>query len=364
MSDPKAAWMPDWQSMQKQFFSAWTDAARSGAAPSMPVHEGFDVWLKLFNQQNSGNEVLDKVVGSAKQFAEFMQGVVGQLATTRPDLTTPAAMREALEKAMGGMTAHKNPVIDALRGISSEGAKGFEDMYREWMKLAKPLEADARAYMHMPAFGMNRESTERQQALMQAFADFQEQNSRYNAVMFKASRLGLDKFESKLAERSEPGRQITSMRALYDLYVDAAEEGYAEVALSDEFREVYGELVNSQMRVRQMLQGEIERSTGALGIPGRTELDSVHKRLAELRRRVADLEEKLAAQATAAPAPVVKPAPVAAKPARKAAAKPTAAATVKRKPVATKKAPAAAAAPAPVATAVAAPKSTTRRSRS
>ena len=57
MSDPKAAWMPDWQSMQKQFFSAWTDAARGGAAPSMPVHEGFDVWLKLFNQQNSGNEV-------------------------------------------------------------------------------------------------------------------------------------------------------------------------------------------------------------------------------------------------------------------------------------------------------------------
>jgi class III poly(R)-hydroxyalkanoic acid synthase PhaE subunit len=361
MSDPKAEWMPDWQAMQKQFFSAWTDAARSGAAPSMPVHEGFDVWLKLFNPQNSGNEVLDKVVGSAKQFAEFMQGVVGQLATARPDLTSPAAMREALEKAMGGITANKNPVIDALRGISGEGAKGFEDMYREWMKLARPLEAEARAYTQMPAFGMNRESQERQQALMQAFADFQEQNSRYNAVMFKASRLGLDKFESKLAERSEPGRQITSMRALYDLYVDAAEEGYAEVALSDEFREVYGALVNSQMRVRQMVQGEIERSTAALGIPGRTELDSVHKRMAEMRRRIAHLEEKLEAQATAAPSPVEKPAPVAAKPVRKVAAKP--AATQRRKSAATAKVVAAAAEPVPATTAPA-PKSTTRRSRS
>jgi class III poly(R)-hydroxyalkanoic acid synthase PhaE subunit len=363
MSDPKAAWMPDWQSMQKQFFSAWTDAARSGGAQSMPVHEGFDVWLKLFNanSNNSGNEVLDKVVGSAKQFAEFMQGVVGQLATTRPDLTTPTAMREALDKAMGGMSAHKNPVIDALRGISSEGAKGFEDMYREWMKLARPLEADARAYVQMPAFGMNRESQERQQALMQAFADFQEQTSRYNAVMLKASRLGLDKFESKLAERSEPGRQITSMRALYDLYVDAAEEGYAEVALSDEFREVYGDLVNAQMRVRQMVQAEVERSTAALGIPGRTELDSVHKRMAEMRRRIAQLEEKLEAQATAVPSPMGKPAPVAAKPVRKVAAKP--AATQKRKSVATAKVVAAAAEPVPATTAPA-PKSTTRRSRS
>jgi class III poly(R)-hydroxyalkanoic acid synthase PhaE subunit len=361
MSDPKAAWMPDWQSMQKQFFSAWTDAARSGAAPSMPVHEGFDVWLKLFNNKNSGNEVLDKVVGSAKQFAEFMQGVVGQLATTRPDLSTPAAMREALEKAMGGINAQKNPVIDALRGISGEGAKGFEDMYREWLKIAKPLEADARAYMSLPAFGMNRESTERQQALMQAFSDYQDQNTRYNTLMFKASRLGLDKFESRLAERSEPGREITSMRALYDLYVDAAEEGYAEVALSDEFREVYGALVNSQMRVRQRVQDEIERSTASLGIPGRTELDSVHKRLHDLRRRVADLEEKLAAQATVAPSPMEKPAPVAAKPVRKVAAKP--AATQKRKSVATGKVVAAAAEPVP-AVAVPAPKSSSRRSRS
>jgi class III poly(R)-hydroxyalkanoic acid synthase PhaE subunit len=386
MADPKAAWMPDWQSMQKQFFSAWTDAARTGGTQSMPVHEGFDVWLKLFNNNsnNSGNEVLDKVVGSAKQFAEFMQGVVGQLATTRPDLSTPGAMREALEKAMGGLTANKNPVIDALRGISSEGAKGFEDMQREWMKLAKPLESDARAYLQMPAFGMNREATERQQALMQAFADFQEQNSRYNAVMFKASRLGLDKFESKLAERSEPGRQITSMRALYDLYVDAAEEGYAEVALSDEFREVYGALVNSQMRVRQMVQGEIERSTAALGIPGRTELDSVHKRLAEMRRRIAHLEEKLEALSGAAPTPMSEPkaAPKAVAPAKKAmpkqpvksAAKVTAAqapaptpAAVEPEPAAEVKAHVASKAtkkPAAAKAIAAAPKSTTRRSRS
>jgi hypothetical protein len=151
------------------------------------------------------------------------------------------------------------------------------------------------------------------------------------------------------------------MRALYDLYVDAAEEGYAEVALSDEFREVYGALVNSQMRVRQRVQDEIERSAASLGIPGRTELDSVHKRLHDLRRRVADLEEKLAAQATVAPSPMEKPAPVAAKPVRKVAAKP--AATHKRKSVATGKVVAAAAEPVP-AVAVPAPKSSSRRSRS
>lgn len=350
MSDPKAAWLPDWQSMQKQFFSAWTDAARGGAAPSMPVHEGFDVWLKLFNGRDSGNEVLDRVVGSAKQFADFMQGVIGQLATTKPEFSTPAGVREALEKAFGGMGAHKNPVIDALRAVSTEGAKGFEDLFREFMKVAKPLETDARSLMSLPAFGYNRESQERQQALMQAMVDYNDQMNRYNTLMYKASRLGLDKFESKLAERSEPGREITSMRGLYDVFVDAAEEGYAEVALSDEFREAYGALVNSQMRVRQMVQGEVERSTAALGIPGRTELDSVHKRNHEMRRRIADLEERLARLEGASLAPPAAAESAAAEPKAPAAKKPAAPKSVKAK----------AAKPAAAST----PKTSTRRSRS
>lgn len=350
MSDPKAAWLPDWQSMQKQFFSAWTDAARGGAAPSMPVHEGFDVWLKLFNSRDSGNEVLDRVVGSAKQFADFMQGVIGQLATTKPEFSTPAGVREALEKAFGGMGVQKNPVIDALRAVSSEGAKGFEDLFREFMKVAKPLENDARSLMSLPAFGYNRESQERQQALMQAMVDYNDQMNRYNTLMYKASRLGLDRFESKLAERSEPGREITSLRGLYDVFVDAAEEGYAEVALSDEFREAYGALVNSQMRVRQLVQAEVERTTAALGIPGRTELDSVHKRNHEMRRRIADLEERLALLEGASPAPPAAAAPVAVEPKAPAARKPAAPKSVKAK----------AAKPAAAST----PKSSTRRSRS
>lgn len=313
MTDPKSAWMPDWQSMQKQFFSTWTDAARAGVSPSMPVHEGFEAWTKMFGAQRSGNEVLEKVIGGAKQFAEFMQGVIGQMATTRPDMSTPGALREAMEKAMGGLGLDKNPVMDALRGISSDGAKGFEDLFREYLKMLKPLEDDARGLLSLPAFGMNRESQERKQALARAFVDYQDQNTRYNGLMYKASRLGLDRFESKLEERSEPGREITSMRGLYDVFVDAAEEGYAEIALSDEFREVYGALVNSQMRVRQLVQGEVERSTAAMGMPGRSELDTVHQRMHDLRRRVAELEEKLA-QSSADAAAVVSPIPVEAEP--------------------------------------------------
>jgi|CXWL01.1.fsa_nt_gi hypothetical protein len=322
MSDPSNPWMPDWQSMQKQLFSAWTDAARGNPAMGgmggmggfgnpQPIPEGFDAWMKLMGGASQGNQTLDKVVGSAKQFAEFMQGVVGQLATNPMESMTPAAMRAGMEKALGGFSKKHNPVLSAFEGITANGAQGMEDLYREFMKAAQPLMNEAKGQLSTPTFGLQREQQERQQALLRSMGEYAEKSSRFQALLYKASRVGLDKFESKLEERSEPGRQITSMRGLYDVFVDASEEGYAEVALSDEFREAYGEMVNAQMRVRQAVQGEVERSTAALGMPSRSELDTVHKRMHDMRRQMADLQERLqAADDAAAPrsAPAEAPA--------------------------------------------------------
>ena len=90
--------------------------------------------------------------------------------------------------------------------------------------------------------------------------------------------------QDKLAERAEPGRQIDSLKALYDLWVDAAEEAYAEIALTDEFREVYGEMVNTQMRVRQMQQRQTGQWCRELGLPTREEVSALGERLQQLRR--------------------------------------------------------------------------------
>jgi hypothetical protein len=86
------------------------------------------------------------------------------------------------------------------------------------------------------------------------------------------------------------------MRGLYDLWVDSAEEAYAEIALSEEFRKVYGDVVNAQTRVRSQIQQEVERVGTDLGMPTRTELNSVHKRLHDLRRKVNDLNPDAAVQ--------------------------------------------------------------------
>ncbi|HWT16890.1 MAG TPA: poly(R)-hydroxyalkanoic acid synthase subunit PhaE, partial [Patescibacteria group bacterium] len=154
----------------------------------------------------------------------------------------------------------------------------------------------------MPAFGYARESQERQQRLAAAFLQYQDAMSGYNRLMLDASQRALGKFESLLAAREEQGRKLETLREVYDLWIDAAEEGYAEVSLSPQFRTAYGDLVNKQMTVRKLVQTEVERMTGQFGIPTRTEVDSTARRMQEMRREMRALQERLdafeAAQAT------------------------------------------------------------------
>jgi hypothetical protein len=73
---------------------------------------------------------------------------------------------------------------------------------------------------------------------------------------------------------------------MFDLWIDAAEEAYAKVALSEPFQAVYAALGNAQMRLRAATQQEIERLTESFGLPTRTEMDAAHRRIAELERLV------------------------------------------------------------------------------
>src|SRR3546814_18819508 len=102
--------------------------------------------------------------------------------------------------------------------------------------------------------------------------------------MQEATRDAFGLFEDKLAECEEPGRQIQSARALFDLWADAAEDAYAKSALSHEIREVYGTLVDAQMRLRGGVLREVEQASALFAMPKRTTLDRAPRQLVELER--------------------------------------------------------------------------------
>ena len=274
---------------------------------------GSKVVARLRERGHGGREQANAAVERFNTQARSWFGTMQQVAARFAGQDASAAdIAAEWKRALGA--AGENPFPEMFRAMRGQGQQGLE----QWMEDASPmLEAwrrEGSAWLGMPAFGIGREHQERWQKLAQAQMDYQQRDAAYNALMLKAVQRAYELFESKLAERDAPGRQLTSARALFDLWIDAAEEAYAGIALSPEFRETYGALVNAQMRVRQGVQREVENASALFGMPTRTEIDAAHRKIAELERALRRLRDAAPAPAAAAPsteasAPKPRPTP-------------------------------------------------------
>ncbi|MFA5683698.1 MAG: poly(R)-hydroxyalkanoic acid synthase subunit PhaE [Lysobacteraceae bacterium] len=308
--DPLAFGRQLWQQ-----WNAATQAVQPAQMASMPMpdwNSALGQWAKLFDQEGGdARRAADKLAAHGQQFFSLMQALLPAAARHNgaPDLA--ALWRRGLGDG--------NPMLDALRQVGAEGARGWEQWFGLAQTAAAPLHNDWTAALNLPAFGMARERQQEFNAWLLAQSAYAEAVQAYQQLLAKANEQGMQRFESKLAERSEPGRQIDSMRALFDLWVDAAEEAYAQIAMSPEFRDAYGELVNCQMRVKQLQNKAIERLAAEAGMPTRSELDGVLQRLRALQREVRQLRERPTPADTAindAPADASSDAPEAAPAAR------------------------------------------------
>lgn len=291
----------DWQKLSTQYWNAWNDATRKafgvkgegGEPGKTPWHEGLEQWSRMFDAgkaQGAQSETVERLLAGARSYFSLLQSLAEKGAGSKADPQAwTDAVRESFNFPGADVALFDNPLARALRELTGHGAKGFEQM----MQGMQPAMTEMRALLDMPAFGYAREHQEHYQRMAKAWLDYLHETNRYNALIARASKRAFEVFEDKLAERAEPGRQVDTVRGLYDLWVDAAEDAYAEVALSDEFREVYGALVNAQMRVRQNAQREVERVATDLGMPTRTEIDSMGKRLHALQRDARNQAEAL-----------------------------------------------------------------------
>ena len=286
-------WMNDWQQLQSQYWNAWSDATRGTVQPpaaSTPWQEGLEQWSKMFGGASKQNDIAERLMSSAKNYVAVMQSMLSAATGKMPTGFAVPNWSDALRNGfnMPGMDAafRNNPFAKIFGEMRGPNVQGFGNLSENFAPFLNQMKQEGLSWLHAPAFGFAREHQEQYQKMAAAFIELQEAIGKYNAIMLKSSQRSFEIFESKLGEHDEPGRQIDSMRALYDLWIDAAEEAYAEIALSDEFRKVYGDVVNSQMRVRQHIQQQVEKMGSDFGMPTRTELNSVHKRLHELRREV------------------------------------------------------------------------------
>lgn len=339
----------DFENLSRQYFGAWGDALRHAATPGAPAGDDpgswqrlFDWWGQLLPEQGQGapEDALRRFREQAGSWYGTMQEVAARFAGRDASSADVAqAWREAVQGQGDGMLQW---MLQGARGSTQAGAALPE--FAAWLQ---QWQVQAGSWMQSPAFGPGREHQARWQTLLRAQEEYQQHSRAYVDQIKQALEEAFDLFEKRLAEHEQPGSQLTSARAMFDLWIEVAEEAYAKVALSEAFQQVYASLGNAQMRLRAGLQREVEQVSERIGLPTRSEMDAAHRRIAELERSLRRLQAQVAVLAgTAEVDPVAQPAParvkpVVRKPAKKAApAKKSAAPKPAAKKAATKKAPA------------------------
>ena len=294
MTDPANDFIRDYQALAQQSWDTWARQLQQSKANPFTAPASANPFAQPaagnpFASSSAanfhGNETLERTLAGLKGYFDWMQGAVASGSAG----AQAADWRQQLQQLFGGAS---QPFAQAFTGIDSAGTESFARQWQSWMSTGNAAGWGnlSGAQGPTPAFGLSREQHMQQQSYAAAMLESLQASARYQALVQRANAQGMEKLQDKLAQHAEPGRQIESLKALYDLWVDAAEEAYAEIALSDEFRQVYGDMVNSQMRVRQFQLQQTEQMCQQLGLPTRSEVASLGERMQALRREVRDVK--------------------------------------------------------------------------
>jgi hypothetical protein len=275
MADQANDLLKDYQAFAQQSWDAWTRHLQQHVTSATPFAHA-----SAMPHAGAGEDVLARSMAALKGYGEWLQGAVGSgLGQGSGDWQQPL---QHLFASLGGQ-----PFAHAFAGIDNEAARSFSQFWQSWLQ-AQPSAPGGFSFdvEHMAAFGYTRERQLQQQALAAAMREYLESAGKYQALIQRANAEGFERLKVKLADLTASTQQIDSLKALYDLWVDGAEEAYAQIALSDEFRQVYGAMVNAQSRVRQLQQEQLEAVCRELGMPTRSEVTALGKRLQEMRREL------------------------------------------------------------------------------
>jgi class III poly(R)-hydroxyalkanoic acid synthase PhaE subunit len=157
------------------------------------------------------------------------------------------------------------------------------DLQNDYLKVIEVLTSSDK-YTSIPGMGSNRESLEQMHEGMRLMKEYQLVSHEFNGLMNKVGVEALEVMRLMIIEMHERDEEINSLRQIYNLWVDCNEKAYAEYVYTDDYSELYGRLSNALMAVKQHYGNVIDQMLGRLNLPTKKGVNSMLKRLQEMKR--------------------------------------------------------------------------------
>lgn len=207
------------------------------------------------------------------------------------------AMRGAAHTGAG--QAANNDLLNAfLRAAPSALLASFPhaNAGQAWQQFSTTLQGWSAELLVLPSVGPQREWLEMLKAVQHATLTEQVARARLDEHYRLVTRSALERFGRFLQDDNAP--PITTVRALFDAWIEHAEAAYAERVMGDTFARDFGAWVDAGSDVRLALRALGGRVSAFFDTPGREEIDALIKRQYDLQRELAMLR----AQRPCAPA--------------------------------------------------------------
>ena len=162
-----------------------------------------------------------------------------------------------------------------------------------WSRLTDDVHRNLDRFLSTPGVGYTREWQEQGQELSRLTLEYQRALQEYLALFRGLNLDVVNRVYRNLGERSERQQPITTLRGIYDLWVDCSEAAYLELVSTDGYARAYGHMVNALMALKQHGRHLVDEAVGAVGMPTRRSPNTLQQRQQELRRELSSLRSQL-----------------------------------------------------------------------
>lgn len=276
----------EWLEAQREFWANLSarDEQEEGAqaATTNPSEQALNQWWQALAPAAPPmiQELLEKTVAQGRQlfqlaerFAETQQTAAGS-----PDWQMAVQQTFGdLRGIIGGIAGSMHPLPEALLSEAAAGSSG------DYLKRLFAL----------PGLGSGHKSQVQQRELLARLLRYQQARQDYERFYVDLGNRAISRLQEQVAQSDGQGGRIDSARALYDLWVVSCEAVYAEQVMTPEYVRLYGELINSQMTLKQQMRSLLDDTFCTLGLPTTQDIRLLEQRAHQDRQAIKSLRHEL-----------------------------------------------------------------------
>lgn len=317
VGDSSNNWMDGWLQAQQNYWKSWADLAQRGRsmpeAPKNPWAEGISQWWRAVEPMTppAGRDVFDKLMDLSRGYFSMAERYVADSGSGQKGMEVVNGWFENMQRAWtdwmhGGMRPD-----DRMKGLMT-----FWDLPLDtWNRLSASLmpmpgdftqafhpegsQANLRdqvnRFLSIPAVGYTRESQEQHQRLTQLMLDYGNALQTYQMAFGKLAVETTRDFQAAIQSNAKDGKTFSSLREVYDQWVEVSEAAYARFVMTQEYQSLYGKLVNSLIAVKHQMARMVDQGLEAMHMPTHAEISTLQCRQQELRRENLRLRQEIKA---------------------------------------------------------------------